>query len=156
MLVSWPVQSLPRARSKSCTVWGPSQPKLRKDTPSEYLEIFDKRFETLETVEEKPIAPSVLALPRLQRACMVDKDACCRHIGCVRLQRQPDEHKNPIGYWSCCETDAEQTCDTTHRECLAVVWAILFFHLYAAGTCTTICKDHDVFKWIFVLEDATK
>ena len=40
-------------------------------------------------------------------------------------QEQPDSSLQPIGYWSGTLTKLERAYDTTQRECLAIVWAVL-------------------------------
>ncbi|NJR72361.1 MAG: hypothetical protein HC782_04925 [Gammaproteobacteria bacterium] len=55
----------------------------------------------------------------------LDTDACAVQVGCVLLQKQPDDTVRPIGYWSLALNDAERRYDTTQRECLAIVWSVL-------------------------------
>lgn len=60
----------------------------------------------------------------------------------------------PIGYWSRSFNDAQRACDTTHRECYAVVWAELSIMPYVQGTKFTIRKRHDFLEWMLPISDA--
>lgn len=50
---------------------------------------------------------------------------------------------------------AEQENDTTHRACLAVVWAILLLTLYLEYSKFIIRTDDEVLPWILNMTDAT-
>lgn len=56
----------------------------------------------------------------------------------VLLQQQLDGHDQPIGYWSRSLNAAESAYDTTPRERLAVVWAVLLLLPYLKGSRFTI------------------
>lgn len=45
--------------------------------------------------------------------------------------------------------------DTTHRECIAIVRAVLLLRSYLDGARVTSRTDHDSFKWIPNLSDAS-
>lgn len=53
-----------------------------------------------------------------------------------------------MGYWPRSLHDAEKRYETTYRECLAEVWALLLLRTYLEGTSRTIRTDHDSFHLI--------
>lgn len=71
------------------------------------------------------------------------------------LQKQPDETDRPIIYWSCSLNDPKSTYNTTHTECLAVVWALLLLRLYLEGSLPTARTDHDALDWELNTTDCT-
>lgn len=60
-----------------------------------------------------------------------------------------------IGGWSKLPNDVEQKKDTTHRECLPIVWSVLFLRLYTENIRLTIRRAHAFPKWITNLTDYT-
>ncbi|KAG2224453.1 hypothetical protein INT45_010519 [Circinella minor] len=54
----------------------------------------------------------------------------------------------PVAYASRILSPAEQNYTVTERECLAVVWSLLYFHCYIHGTELTIYTDHAALKAI--------
>lgn len=85
----------------------------------------------------------------------MDTDACEKQVGCVVLKKQREGVPKPIGYWSRSLNKAEQEYDTTHRECLAVVWEVLMLRPYLEGSRFTIRTHHDALQWILNMADAT-
>lgn len=59
-------------------------------------------------------------------------------IGCALLQKQPDETEPPIGDWSQLLNDADQAYETTHCQCLAVVWEVFMLQPYLEGSQFTV------------------
>lgn len=100
----------------------------------------------METLKSLLINPPILALARTDGHFTIDTDACDTQIGCVLLQRPPDDTNRPIGYWSRTLSDPEKKLSTTHRECLAVVWAVLLLRPCPDGSQFTVRTDHEVLK----------
>lgn len=73
----------------------------------------------------------------------VDTVTCDKQIGCVILQEQPDGTTKLIGYWSRSLNDAEHRYETTHRECLAFMWALLLLRTYLEGARLKIRTEQD-------------
>ena len=68
------------------------------------------------------------------------------------LQQQEDSKTwLPLGFWSRTLSSAEKNYDTTNKECLAVVWAVLSLRPYLEGTRFLIRTDHDALKWLLNL-----
>lgn len=104
---------------------------------------------------KKLTSPPILALPRSQDPFMVDTNAFDRQIGSLLLQMQHGGQNKPIVCWLRSLTYDEHKYDTAHRECLAVIWAVLLIRPYLEGSQLTIRTDHDPLNWIFNLVDAT-
>lgn len=52
---------------------------------------------------------------------MLDTDACDVQVCCMLLQKEPDEAKKSIAYWSKSLTEAKKPHDRTQQECLKIV-----------------------------------
>lgn len=63
--------------------------------------------------------------------------------------------KMPVWYWSGVLTNTERVFDTTQRESIAIVWAVLLLRPYLEGTRFTIRADHDSLNRILKLSDAS-
>ena len=133
----------------------PLNKKLKKGEPQHFDHLTDEELSAMKDLQDKLITPPVLALPRPNGRITIDTDACAYQVGCVLLQEQEDQTVKPIGYWSRSLTDAERRYDTTQRECLAVVWAILLLRPYLEGTRFTIRTDHSALKWLLNLADSS-
>ena len=100
-----------------------------------------------ETLNYKLVKTPILTLPKANRPLILDTDACDHQLGCVLLQQQEDSKTwLPLGFSSRTMSSAEKNYDTTNKECLAVVWAVLSLRPYLEGTRFLIRKDHDAFK----------
>lgn len=94
------------------------------------------------TFQETVISPPILALPYTGGHYMLDTDACSAQVGCVLIQEQPNPSKGLTSYWSRSLTKAKQAYDTTQKECLEVVWSLLFLRPYLKRTQITIRTAH--------------
>lgn len=75
--------------------------------------------------------------------------------GVVLFQSQDEKSTHQIRYWSRTLNKAEIVYDTTHRECLAVIWEVLIILPYLEGAKFTIRRDHDSLLWTLTMSDAT-
>lgn len=67
----------------------------------------------------------------------VDTYDCDVRVGCMLLEKQQGDSVKPIGYWSR-SNDVERGCDTTNRECLAIVLFVFIVCPYCEGTCVEV------------------
>lgn len=51
--------------------------------------------------------------------------------------------------------DKERELTTTHKECLAVVWAVTLLRLYLERTRFTVRRDQEALGWILTMANAT-
>lgn len=68
-------------------------------------------------------------------------------------KEQDDRFLRPIGYWSRTEKDVERRYDTSHREYLAVVWAVWLLRPYIEESEFTVRTDHQALKWTLDLKE---
>lgn len=109
----------------------------------------------MNTLRKALVSPPVSVLPNSTGHKTFGTDACDKHTGSVVLQKQEDETRRPIGYWSHSLNHAEKTYDTTQRKCLSTVWSVLMLRLYLERTRFAIRTDHDSLKWTLNLTDNT-
>lgn len=85
----------------------------------------EKKMKVVDVLKKKLPTRTELLLPQINGRYARYTDTSKTYVGCVLLQEQNDNVLKPIGYWSKSSSDAERCCDTTDKECLAVVWAAL-------------------------------
>lgn len=79
-------------------------------------------------------------------------DASGAGLGAVLLQKHNENGRmvpRVIAFASKALTDVEKRYAQTHREALAIVWAVKHFYMYLFGTKFTIMSDHLPLKYIF-------
>lgn len=96
-----------------------------------------------------------LTLPNTTGHMTLETEARDDLMGCVLLQQQPNGTTTPIEYWSQSLTDADCKYDTTQRECLAIVWAVLLQCPFLKCSRSTIGTNHDFLNRILDLTDNT-
>lgn len=101
------------------------------------------------------VALTGFAMPYAGAQMILDKDARKAPIGCVFLQEQSEKPTELVSYCSRLVTCPEREYDTTSRECLSIVWAVLLPRLYLESTRYTITTSHDSLNWISILSDAS-
>ena len=129
--------------------------KLRLEARDSFPELTEEEMEAYESLKKALTEPPVLALPRSDLPYVLDTDASDKQVGAALMQKYPDKSLRPIGYYSRTLSDAERNYDTTHRECLAVIWAIMLLRPYLYGTTFTLRTDHDALKWLLNMDSAT-
>lgn len=89
---------------------------------------------------------------RREAATYLYTDASGAGLGAVLLQKHIENGKTVprvIAFASKALTDVEKRYAQTHREALAIVWAVKHFYMYLFGTKFTIMSDHLPLKYIF-------
>lgn len=133
----------------------PLNRKLRKTENPTYEPLSERELEAFGDVKLALTSPPVLALPKLGLPYVLDTDACDVQIGCVLQQEYSDNTIRPIGFFSRTLNKAERNYNTTQRECLAIVWAMLLLRPYLEGVHFTLRTDHDALTWLMGLTIAT-
>lgn len=100
------------------------------------------------------ILPSILALRISTGHITFDADGSDVQVGCVLLE-QREKLVQPIRYLSWSFTNAKSRYDTTKREFLAIVWAVLLLRPYLENTRLTVRKNDDSLKWFLNLTNRT-
>ena len=133
----------------------PLTAKLEKGKDATFPTLTEEEENAFLTLKKKLASPPELALPQSGRTYIVDTDACDKQVGCVLLQEDENDVLHPIGYWSRTLTKPEKNYDATHRECLAIVWAVLVLRPYLEGTHFKVRTDHHSLRWIMNLANAS-
>ena len=102
-----------------------------------------------DNLRKKLAEPPVFNLPRRDLPYVLDTDADANQVGCVLMQKHPDGSLRAIGYFSKTLTKTERNYDTTEREALGIIWAVLLLRPYLESTRFTLRTDHGALKWIF-------
>lgn len=134
-----PLQNFARITDILNWKFGKVQPRINED-------LSDEELDAPKMLEQKLISPLVLALLHLQGSYTVDTGSCDRQMRCVLLQKQSHRHNKPNDYGLRSLTEAERTYDSTHLECLAVVWVVLLLSTYLEDTRFTTRTNHDAFS----------
>src|ERR1700761_1442780 len=103
----------------------------KKDTPFVWTPECQKAFETL---KRRVTSEPVLAHPDLTKQFELEVDASGYAVGAVLLQRQVDNKRHPIGYYSATLTSAERNYDIYDLELLAIVKALRNWRPFLAGS----------------------
>ena len=130
------------------TISAPLNALVRKNAPDEF-DLREEQLAAFKTLKEKLQSPSVLALPRAGLPYVLDTDANDTQVGCVLQQKYEDNSLRPIGYYSRTLNDTEKKYDTTERECLGIIWAVLLLRPYLEMERFTLRTDHEALKWLF-------
>jgi hypothetical protein len=103
----------------------------KKDTPFTWTPECQKAFDALkERVTDEP----VLTHPDLTKQFELEVDASGYAVGAVLLQRQVDNKRHPISYYSATLTAAERNYNIYDLELLAIVKALRNWRPFLAGS----------------------
>lgn len=95
---------------------------------------------------------SNVTLPEITGSHTLDTSTFDRQIGCLLLQQQPEGPDKTVGYWLNSLNNAEPSYDIPHKECFAVVWAVLLLRPYVEVARFSIQTDHDALHCIWDLQ----
>jgi len=88
----------------------------------------------------------ILAYPDFRKPFILFTDASDSGLGTVLSQIQDDKER-VISYASRSLQATEKNYSVTERECLAIVWAIEYFHPYLLGKKFEVITDHSALQW---------
>lgn len=74
---------------------------------------------------------------------------------CVKVQEQPGGPSKAVEYWSRSQNKVEWAYETSHRECMAVVWAVLLRPCLKESWFTSR-TNHDALRWILNMMSVTE
>lgn len=115
--------------------------KLEKHQPVGSTHLSDEEFQSFDRLKPISVSPPILVLPGKCGTYMLDTDACEDQLSCALLQAQEDTSNHPIGYWSKSLDEAQKNYNTTEREYLGVVWALLLLRPYLDGHKLTLLTE---------------
>lgn len=106
-------------------------------------------------LKENLISPPLLTSPK-QGMFTLDTHTCDHQDGCVLLQKQKDRKDRPTGYWLSTLSEPENSLNTTHREWLVVVWAVLLPRPFLEGMIFNVWTDHHALRFFLNLAYAAR
>lgn len=112
------------------------------------FELDEMEQEAGDNLKSKLLSLPVLTLPRETGQFIGDPDASNGQLECVLLQGHYEKVMKPIAYWSRLQCSAERNYNTTHKECLAVVWSVLIVHPYLEGSNYVAQTGHQALRCI--------
>lgn len=127
---------------KFSTVAASLNKKLRSDQSTTFPSLFEAGNDEVKNRETLLTNPPVLAFRHTTGRYTVKTDAGDYQLRCVLPQQQEKGTAQPIRYWSCIPTSAEQKLETTDKECLAVVRALSLMRSYLRVSHFIIRTEH--------------
>ena len=107
-----------------------------------------------EDLKRKIISPPCLRLPDPNKPFQVYTDASDYAIGGI-LSQTEDKVEYTVAYASRTLKGAELNYSITEKECLGVVWSIIYFNVYLAGQHFTVITDHSALNWLMTKKNLT-
>ncbi|XP_076285579.1 uncharacterized protein LOC143211634 [Lasioglossum baleicum] len=96
----------------------------------------------------------ILQFPDFNKPFIITTDASEYAIGAVLSQGEIGSDL-PIAYASRSLNKAERNYSATEKECLAMVYAVIYFRPYVYGTKFTLVTDHRPLVWLHSVKDPT-
>ena len=98
--------------------------------------------------------PAVLNVADPSCPLILQIDASDRGLGAVLSQKSVDGIEYPVAYASRKLFPREENYSVIEKECLAIVWALKFFHTYLYGHMFSIESDHQPLTWLQRMKNA--
>lgn len=92
----------------------------KKPQPKTFTPISSEKLHAMITPKNTRISHPVLALTYSAGHMKLETDACNVQVGCVILQKHPNDTTNPTGYWSRSLTDTDIRYNTTQLRRLGI------------------------------------
>ena len=105
-----------------------------------------------DTLKKKLTEPPVVAIFDDNKATFLHTDASEIGIGSILMQKNDQNQKEVIAYYSRRLTEAESKYDNCERECLAVVESVDHFRIYLHGRKFDIFSDNSALQWLFSIK----
>ena len=134
------------------TIAGPLNDLLCKTTRWHWGNAQAAAFKQL---KQALISAPVLAFPDLNKGYTLYTDASNHGLGAVLEQEGDDGESHVICYASRSLVAAERKYSPTHKEALALVWAVKNFRTYIYGRHTNIITDHRALEYLDTVKDTT-
>ena len=134
------------------TIAGPLNDLMCKTTRWHWNKAQAKAFDQL---KQALTSAPVLAFPDLNKGYTLYTDASNYGLGAVLEQEGDDGQSHVIGYASRSLAAAEKKYSPTHKEALAVVWAVNKFRTYIYGRHVKIVTDHLALQYLHKVKDTT-
>ena len=129
----------------------PLNATLKKGQPYVLSKAFEEQLSSFHKLREILLNYPVLRIPHPSKTYLLDCDASDTQMGCSLLQEQEDGLYMPVGYFSKSMNASKKAYSATHKEGLAVIWAIQLLRLYIEGTHFKVRIDHHALRWPLTL-----
>lgn len=106
----------------------------------------DKKIELIDSLKNVIVQKPILSIYNPTVCTELHCDASSLGFGAILLQKQNDNFKHPVSYFSKCTSDYESRYHSFELETLAVVYALKRFHIYVYGIPVKIVTDCDSFR----------
>ncbi|KAG1139274.1 hypothetical protein G6F37_013186 [Rhizopus arrhizus] len=138
---TWPRPSSSAELQSFLGLSAPLYRLLKKNVPWSWKKLEEDAFQALKSAL---ISLPELSYPDSNLPYALHCDASDTGVGAVLVQGG-----RPVAYASKSLTPAQRNYSTTERECLAVAWALQYFHYYVHGCPSlTVYTDHAALKAI--------
>ncbi len=114
------------------TIAAPLTDLTRKRKPNN-IEWTKDCAEAFQKLKKTLLSSSVLKVADSSRQFILQTDASDRGLGAVLSQKNDQGVEHPVAYASRKLLPREVNYATIEKECLAIVWALRFFHIYLYG-----------------------
>jgi Reverse transcriptase (RNA-dependent DNA polymerase)/RNase H-like domain found in reverse transcriptase len=116
---------------------------LKKGVSFEWKE---KQEKALEELKKRLTEYPLLQQPKMDKEFVLITDASGVGLGAILSQLNDEGKEIVIAYASRTMNEAEQKYPITDMECLAIVWAIKYFHKFLIGGKFKVITDHAALK----------
>lgn len=118
---------------------------FKKNTPFIWTQDQQDAFERLKRCLT---SPPILAYPDFERPFILYTDASSFALGAILSQKDDQKRERVIAYASRTLRPPERKYSATEVECLAVVWAVQYYHHYLHGHKFTVITDHAALAYL--------
>lgn len=106
-----------------------------------------RKDKPLTNLKQKLITTSILAFPKADEQIAIKFDAYVKQVSCALRQQQEPGKLWLAGYMSKRLSDAKGNYDTTHMECMAVVWDVLVHRPIVESSRFIFRADKQTLQW---------
>ena len=103
---------------------------------------------SFETLKEKLTQAPILGYPDFNRMFYLFTDASGIGLGAVLAQKDDQGKENVIAYASRTLNEHEQNYSAQELECLAIIWAVEYFHHFTSLKPFILVTDNAALKWL--------
>lgn len=94
------------------------------------------------TLKEKLMSPPILTQYDPSKEVEIHSDSSLYSLGAILMQRDSNNNPRVLSYASRVLNAAERNYSTTHKECLAAIWAVNLWRPYTYGNKVKLLVDH--------------
>ena len=121
---------------------------LTKKRQPQQVEWNDAQEAAFKKLQSLLITTPILAVANPAKPYTLQTDASDKGLGAVLSQTDEGGDEHPVAYASRKLLPREVNYSTIEKECLAIVWALQFFHTYLYGQTFVIQTDHRPLAWL--------